>query len=243
MRFCGRWCIVLAFVMASAAAQTSKNPQSKSGPASKVTDPRQVEKAKIAVLALNYFGQQLLAGLAASNRHQNLFVSPLSVFVALTMAETGSDGQTRAGIRHALAVPTYVSEDALHQAASSLLKSLKSQQGAEFSIANALWSDPSQPLSARFVQQSRNLYEADARTLDFNQPGAASVINKWVKQKTHDKILNIVTPDIVRASKAMLTNAVYFHGKWRVQFPKENTQDMTFHLANGREKKTPMMRK
>nr|HJX83775.1 serpin family protein [Candidatus Angelobacter sp.] len=67
------------------------------------------------------------------------------------------------------------------------------------------------------------------------------VINDWVKQKTHDKIPSIVTPDVVRASKAILTNAVYFRGKWSVPFPKDDTQPATFHLAGGREKQTPMM--
>jgi serine protease inhibitor len=242
MKFRGVWCIVLVIVVVSVAAQATESPESKSSLAPEPTDTALVEKAKIAVLALNHFGQQLLAGVAASNRHENVFVSPLSVFVALTMVETGSEGQTRAALRHGLAVPAGISEDTLHQAASALLKSLQSQQGAEFSTASALWSDPSEPLSAHFVEQSQEFYEADARTLDFSAPGAANVINEWVKQKTHDKISSIVTPEVVKASKAMLTNAVYFHGKWSVPFPKESTQDMSFTLASGREKKTPMMR-
>jgi serpin B len=134
-----------------------------------------------------------------------------------------------------------VSEESLHQATAALLKSLNSQQDIELSIANALWSDSGFPLAPRFVQQSKDLYAADARTLNFSEPGAADVINEWVKQKTHDKIPSIVSPDVVRVSKAILTNAVYFRGKWSVPFPKDDTKPATFHLAGGREKQTPMM--
>jgi serine protease inhibitor len=232
------WCLILVLMIASATAQTAKTP--KSTPATKANDAVQVEKSKIAAAALNDFGRQLIIRVA-TGKHENLFVSPLSIFMALTMAETGSDGQTRTAMRHALAVPVNVSEDTLHQSASALLKSLNSQQGVELSIANGLWSDPSEPLSAHFVQQSKELYEADARTLDFRHAGAADVINAWVKQKTHGKIPSIVTPDVVRASKAMLTNAVYFRGKWIVPFPKDDTQPAPFHLGNGHEKNVPMM--
>lgn len=225
-------------LMIASAAQTTKKP--KSAPPTKASGPVQTEKSKIDATSLNDFGLHLI-GRVAAHKHENLFISPLSVFAALTMAETGSDGQTRAAMRHAMSVPASVSEDTLHQATAALLKSLNSQQDVELSIANALWSDPSLPLSPRFVRESKELYEADARTLDFKAPSAADVINDWVKQKTHDKIPSIVTPDIVRASKAILTNAVYFRGKWSVPFPKDDTKPATFHLAGGREKQTPMM--
>jgi serine protease inhibitor len=239
MKTTSLWCLCLALLIASATAQTAR--KSKTAPTTKASGPVQTEKSKIAATALNDFGLKLATGAAARNPNGNLFVSPLSVFVALTMAETGADGQTRAAMRHALSVPAGVREDTLHQATSALLKSLNSQQGVELSIANALWSDPSLPLSPRFVQQSKELYAADARTLDFRSAGAADVINEWVKEKTHGKIPDIVSPEVVRVSKAMLTNAVYFRGKWSVPFPKDATQPATFHLADGHEKQAPMM--
>src|SRR5258708_36866094 len=140
MKPCGLWCIVL--MIACATAQTTKKP--KSARDMKASGPVQPEKSKIAATALNDFGLQLI-GRVAAHKHENLFVSPLSVFVALTMAETGSDGQTRAAMRHALSVPASVSEDTLHQATSALLKALNSQQSVQLSLANALWSDPSLP--------------------------------------------------------------------------------------------------
>lgn len=201
-----------------------------------------VNKAKIAAEAQNAFGLKLLAQVAAEQRQGNVFLSPSSVFLALLMTENGAAGNTRAAMRRALEVPAGLSEDALHDSAAALSRALSSHHDVELLIANALWSDPTMPLAAAFVQRCRDLYGADATTLDFLKPGAAEVINNWVRRKTRQKISGIVSPQIVAASKAILTNAVYFQGRWRNPFSKQATREGVFHLANGGQKKVPMMR-
>ena len=203
--------------------------------------PVQAESAKSASTSVNTFGLKLLAEVAAHRPHDNVFISPLSVFIALTMTETGAAGNTQTAMRHALAVPGSLSEDALHDSASALLKALALRKGVELSIANALWSDVRLPLSASFIQKCRELYAADAFTLDFSQAATASTINKWVSEHTHGKIPTIVNPVIVKASNAILTNAVYFKGRWEYQFSKKETKEQSFHLVAGKEKKVPMM--
>jgi serpin B len=200
-----------------------------------------VDKAKIAAEAQNAFGLKLLARVAMERRHENVFVSPSSIFLALAMLENGAAGKTRVAMRHTLEVPAGVSDDAMQESAAAMLKALRSHDGIELSIANALWSDRSMPLAAAFVQRCRDLYEADAITLEFLKPGAAEVINNWVRQKTRQKISNIVSPQIVAASKAILTNAVYFKGRWSDPFSKQATRDGTFHLVNGTQKTVPFM--
>jgi serpin B len=201
----------------------------------------QDENTKSAATAVNAFGLKLLGDMAAQRSSQNVFISPLSVFVALTMTETGSAGKTQAAMRHALNVPGNLSEDALHDSASALLKALASRKGVELSIANALWSDVRLPLSPSFIEKCRKLYAADATSLDFSQPQAATTINDWVSKHTQGKIPTIVDPASVRVSNAILTNAVYFKGRWEYQFSKSETHDGIFHLSGGRTKKLPLM--
>jgi serpin B len=130
----------------------------------------------------------------------------------------------------------------MHEAASSLLQSLRSQTAADIAIANAIWSDPTMPLAPAFIEKCKTLYDADAKSLEFSKPDAADVINAWVNEKTKTKIPKIVTPDIVASARALLTNAVYFAAKWRNKFQEENTTDADFHLTNGTTKKIRMMR-
>ena len=105
-----------------------------------------------------------------------------------------------------------------------------------------LWADEKTPLVADFVARCRELYEAEARTLDFHSPGAADTINDWVRRKTSNKIDGIVSQRSVAASQAILTNAIYFKGKWREPFEKSLTQDGPFHLVDGQQKQVPFMR-
>jgi serpin B len=203
-----------------------QNPQS--SPSAKAVQPA------IAADAVNRFGLKLLAQTTGHGKSQNVFISPLSVFFALAMTESGAAGQTRADMRKALAVSAAVHEDALHESASALLKSLQAQTGVRLSIANALWADARLPLAPGFVERCRNFYQADATTLDLASPGAADTINAWVKKKTEDKIPTIVSSETLRGSSAVLTNAVYFKGGWEYKFDKGETKEGDFHLSGGR---------
>ena len=98
------------------------------------------------------------------------------------------------------------------------------------------------PLAADYVEQCRKWYDAQATALEFAKPDAADTINAWIKLNTMNKIAAIVNKGSVAASKAIITNAVYFKGEWRDPFPKEDTQDRPFHLAGGGKKLVPMMR-
>jgi serine protease inhibitor len=198
-------------------------------------------KAKVAAEAQNKFGLRLLSRIAAERPHENVFISPTSIYLALAMAETGSAGRTRTDMRRALDVPAGVSEDAMHESAAALSKALRSREAVELSIANALWADVSMPLAAAYIQRCREWYDAEAITLEFRKPDAAEIINAWVSRNTKAKIKEIVDSKSVAASKAILTNAVYFKGKWRDQFSKDQTHDGAFHLAAGSEKQIPLM--
>jgi serpin B len=199
-----------------------------------------VETARIAVAAENRFGLQLLRDIVDRKPRQNVFISPLSVFLALHMAENGSAGATRIAMRKTLALPD-LDAAALNNSAAALLAVLKSRDPAALTIANALWADRHATLSPEFVKLCASIFNARAASLDFKDPRAAAEINDWVKTSTHDKIPNIVTPEIVAKAAVILTNAVYFAGAWRREFSPAQTQDAPFHLSGGSTKSLPMM--
>ena len=210
-------------------------------PSDKPLDPALLAQGKAASAAVNDMGIRMVVDLAAQRRQQNVFISPLSIFMALAMTESGAGGATRDAMRQALALPRNLTDDQLRGSASALMKVLQAERGAELSIANGLWSDRSLPMSAEFVKRCRESYQADLTTLDFRQPSAAAEIEKWVREKTHGKISGLVSPDQLASMRALLTNAVYFHGKWSYQFPKNETRAETFHLAAGGGKRVQMM--
>jgi serine protease inhibitor len=95
-------------------------------------------------------------------------------------------------------------------------------------VANSIWAASGIELAPDFVQRIRDYHAGDVANVEFGQPGAADIINKWVASKTNDKIRRVVTPEVVRSSILILINAIYFKGIWMRQFDEENTEERAF---------------
>ena len=111
----------------------------------------------------------------------------------------------------------------------------------QLQIANSLWGrkgvNVQSPISS---SATKDYYNAEVAELNFNDPAAPQKINSWVSDKTKgkiDKIIDQISPDAI----LFLINAIYFKGKWSAEFDKAKTKDDTFTLADGRQKKHPMM--
>jgi serpin B len=195
-----------------------------------------------AAFSLETFGLALLQQEAAAAPKQNIFVSPLSIFLALCMTQNGAAGDTKAAIRKVLGVRVGATDEALNESAAKLFKSLQSSSDAELTIANGLWVDVRSTVAPNFVRVCQEVYAATAQALDFNDPCSVMVINSWVSEKTRGKIPEIVTAKGVAGLPAILTNAIFFKGAFDNPFPKEATEPRPFYLTEGRQKIVPMMR-
>lgn len=201
---------------------------------------QRVESAKIAVSAQRSFGFHLLRGMVDRKPAENVFISPLSIFLALQMTENGAAGATRTAMRTALALPD-LDAKVLNASATALQTQLRSRDPGVLTIANALWADSHFTLVPDFVKLCESVFNARAASLDFKDPKAAAEINDWVKANTNGKIDKLVTADAIREAALVLTNAVYFAARWRSEFPIAETQDGDFHKTGGSKKTLPMM--
>jgi serine protease inhibitor len=199
-----------------------------------------VETAKTAVTAQRSFGLRLLREIVDRKRRQNVFVSPLSVFLALHMTENGAAGATRAAMRNTLGLPD-LDAATLNASTAALQADLQSRGPGVLTVANALWASHRFPINPDYVKLCTTLFHARAELLDFEKPQAAAEINDWVKSATNGKITNLVTADVVAKAVVILTNAVYFAATWRNEFPPSQTQNAPFHLTSGGTKELPMM--
>ncbi len=198
-----------------------------------------IETTKIAVTGERIFGIHLLRSMAGQSPQNNVFISPLSIFLALQMAGSGAAGATRTAIWKALALPD--GDPAALNASSRELQSLLQSEGVALKIANALWADRRFPLAPDFVKICESTFGAQAASLNFSDPGAAARINDWVSARTKGKIMNLVTPESVAKSAMLLTNAVYFAATWDSEFSHRGTAPENFHKSNGSLKTVSMM--
>ena len=187
------------------------------------------------------FGFRVLKRLTTNTPDTNVFFSPLSVTSALTMTLNGAGGATARDMASTLGLKSMTQEQINH-ANGLLLPSLENPDPkVKLSVANALWANHGTTFAPSFQERCRRFYGARTQTLNFGSPAAADTINGWVKDKTHGKIAQLVTPPDISTADAVLTNAVYFHGQWQHEFEKAATQDGPFTLTGGGTKTLPMM--
>lgn len=192
-------------------------------------------------LADTDFGFRLLHQLAAGQPTGNVFFSPFSVSEALLLMLNGAAGQTRQDMAHTLGLGA-ITQGQVNAANALLLPSLANPDPkVEVSVANALWANQGVAFSPAFQERSRRFYNAQATTLDFGSPAAAQTINDWVGSNTQGKITQIVSPRDISSAAVVLTNAVYFHGKWQTPFDKAGTESGLFNLTPGGTKSVPLM--
>jgi len=190
---------------------------------------------------INDFGLRLLRTLTDGSG-KNVVVSPLSVSLALAMTCNGAAGDTRTSIAKTLGAES-LTDEAINRNSRLLLDMVeKADPEAQMEVANALWTQSGFPINPDFLKLNRDYYDASVESLDFegNPRNAANTINAWVNDKTHAKIPEILR-DVSRETVVVLTDAVYFKGRWSMPFDKNKTETRTFHLRGGNSVSAPMM--
>lgn len=186
------------------------------------------------------FAFRLLRNTCKSGGQENVFISPLSVSVALSMTLNGAAGKTAEEMAGVLGV-SQVSLDELNRSMADLALALETADSAVgLTVANSLWCRKGFDLRPDFLRTNAEFYRAETASLDFSDPGAPAVINGWVKGATKGLIDQIVD-SISRETMLYLINAIYFKGSWQLEFDPSLTLDRKFGLAGGDEKTVPMM--
>ncbi|MBN2494102.1 MAG: serpin family protein [Deltaproteobacteria bacterium] len=192
------------------------------------------------VQASNRFGFKLLHEVIAESDGGNVFISPLSVSIALGMTFNGTGGSTEQGMRAALEYGDLSLEE-IDQGYRSLIELLVGlDPEVQMEIANSIWYRLGFDVLQTFIDAMLEFFDALVTAVDFTDPGTVNAINAWVEEKTHGKIDTIL--DRTSADTVMvLINAIYFKGTWTYQFDPEDSSDGTFHTGAGGDKSVKMM--
>lgn len=171
---------------------------------------------------------------------KNVMVSPLSISLALSMALNGADGSTKTDMINAMGLND-LSVDEINQVYLDLVTALKkADPNVVMNVANSIWIKKDFPVLESFIATDQKYYDARVEKLDFDQ-SALNTINSWVNEKTNAKIPKIL--DKISSDEIMfLINAIYFNGKWQVQFEKSQTQNGPFTLSAGGTVSVPLMK-
>ncbi|HVW13574.1 MAG TPA: serpin family protein [Mucilaginibacter sp.] len=167
---------------------------------------------------------------AGNTTGQNLFISPLSVSMALGMTANGASGQTLKAIDSAMSFNGFT-QDQVNAYFNSLLVQLPElDPNTTVKIANSIWYSDKFSVLPDFLQTNSKYFQAKAQSLDFSSSGATGTINNWVSDATSGKITKLL--DQVQPNDVMyLINAIYFKSTWANKFDASQTLKMNFYLS------------
>ena len=205
--------------------------------------PRSLSQAELDLIdADNAFALKLFKEIdAQAVADSNIFVSPLSVSVALGMTYNGAAGETQLAMARALEFGD-LSLGVVNQGYRDLIDLLFNLDSQiEWRLGNSIWYREGFLVEPSFLDANRTFFDAQVEALNFGVPGAADVINQWVSERTNGRIERIVADPISPDMVMFLINAIYFKGSWRNQFDRSLTRDAPFVLGDGTEVTTRMM--
>lgn len=175
---------------------------------------------------------------------KNLFFSPWSISTAMAMTYEGAHGQTADEMKSVFHFPE---DDNTRRSSFARMLNIINKAGGKYKLytANAIWLQKDYPFLEEYKNIISRYYLGEIKNLDFvkDPTGSSYEINNWVAKHTNNKIKKIVSPSMFdELTRAVLTNAIYFKGKWEHQFDKEDTKPEDFTLDSGEKIKVPMMR-
>jgi len=204
--------------------------------------PRPLTSAEKAIVAAdNSFGFKLFSAVNKSEAGKSLFISPVSVSMALGMTLNGANAATRDSMAQTLEFGG-MTQGEINSSYKSLIALLSGlDPKVAFQIANSIWHRPELNVEQTFKDVNRTNFNAEINSLNFSDPNASNTINAWVDRCTKGKI-NKIVPDPIPSEIVMyLINAIYFKGIWTTTFDSSATKDDVFTRSDGSKTSCKMM--
>ena len=132
--------------------------------------------------------------------------------------------------------------DRLHPAFNALDLALttppagSSADAFRLAVANSLWIQDGFAVLPSYLDTLAENYGAGLFVEDFgtNPEGARDQINGWVSDRTEAQIPELFPKGSINTlTRLVLTNAVFFHGDWKMPFKHDATATAPFHALTG----------
>lgn len=159
----------------------------------------------------------------------NRNLSPLSAYMALSLAASGACGETREELFTVLGLggkeTGYLAEQTNH-----LFQRLSfHNEIGRLHLANSIWLSENAAFHSAFVEQAAEKFCAPAYRVDFSGPQAAKAMGAWISEQTS----SVLNPEVQVRQNEMLSllNTVYFTDEWATLFDRQATKPDAFHVS------------
>ncbi|CAF4034137.1 unnamed protein product [Rotaria sordida] len=194
-----------------------------------------------------HFGHKVYSTVTKNKNSQNVFLSPASIALAMSMCTVGARQET---LKQMLNVFGVTSIDDLTKTAEKVMHIFSiadNDKQVKLKLANRLYAQKAYKLQQDYLSLVQNSFKADIKLEDFenNSDHVVQTINTWVEEQTNKLIQNLLSKnDVSRDTRLIIVNCIYFKGTWIKQFEESSTnQNADFHESNGKISKIKLMYK
>ena len=227
---------LLSMTLMSASCEKTSGPQQNNDQMNPVTISTDASNS------LTDFAFDFFKNLQPENSAKdNLFVSPLSLHMAMGILLNGAEEKTKDELMQAMKV-TNLSLDEINETHKKLITQLPlADSKVKLTLANSVWHKNTFTVKSPFLETAKGFYDANVTAMPFVQSDV-DIINQWASDKTNGKIPKVLS-EINPLAVMFIMNALYFKGDWRNKFDAKNTVDRAFHSEDGTKKVVKMMNK
>jgi len=195
---------------------------------------------KINDFAFNFYKKVTLAD-------ENVILSPYSLSTLLSKLALGSGGKTREQFLSLFSLNDSQSNIELLNSTYNKIDTSLLQNNNQLELANAIWPDKKFTFKKTYLNYFKNNPFVNFKPVDFvnHSKQARLTINDWAAQRTHQEIKELLKPGMIGSNTVLvLTNAIYFNGKWALPFQATDTdQNGIFTDLTGIKHKVKLMHK
>ncbi|MBP1555711.1 MAG: hypothetical protein J6U30_06495 [Oscillospiraceae bacterium] len=194
-----------------------------------------VEKAKAMseeVSMEHFYREAMTAFLLDKDKGENAVLSPLNIYLALSLLAESTDADTRQQILDVLG-RTDIAE--ARKQAQVLWEANYLNEGPIVSIlANSVWLHDGLPVKADWEKMMSEEYMASIFSGDMGSDAMKQALRDWLDEQTNGLLKESAQNlDLPVEAMLVLCSTIYFKGSWKSEFDKSQTQEQVFHGAKG----------
>ena len=176
----------------------------------------------------------------SSEENKNIFFSPMSISLSLSMLLLSSDGTTKQQLKDALWL---TKDEQLFDNLKELNDILSSNSdGLQVQLANSVFPSKMFQMVAKYEKDLESAFKCLMVFLDYmsNAEELKTRIKDWVASCTIGKITDLFG-DLDSNTVCALVSCIYFKGDWLYKFNPRSTRDAPFHCAENKTSTVKMM--
>lgn len=177
--------------------------------------------------------------LLLKNQTKNITYSPISLYMALSLASSGAAGATQKEMLSALSTGDK-NADFISEQNSKLFRLLYTNNDiGKLNLANSLWLNKESNFKKSFLDNAAKNFYASIYNIDFKDQNSSKLMSDWISKNTN----GILAPKISLEKEQIMSliNTIYFKDQWADKFDEKATKKDTFYLKSGEEVKCDFM--